>query len=112
MTTEAITRSVVRFIAAGLCEIRGGYLVWRWWREGAAGWVGLVGAAILILYGIVPTFQSAPFGRVYAAYGGVFIILSLAWGMAVDGVSADRYDLLGALICLLGVAVIMYAPRR
>ena len=111
MTTEAITRSVVRFIAAGLCEIRGGYLVWRWWREGAAGWVGLVGAAILILYGIVPTFQSAPFGRVYAAYGGVFVVMSIAWARVVDGFAPDRFDVVVAILCLGGVAVIMYAPR-
>jgi small multidrug resistance family-3 protein len=60
----------------------------------------------------VATFQPDPhFGRILAAYGGVFVAASLAWGMAVDGFRPDRYDLLGAALCLAGVAVIMYAPR-
>jgi small multidrug resistance family-3 protein len=64
------------------------------------------------LYGFVATFQSDPqFGRVLAAYGGVFVAGSLAWGMALDGFRPDRWDVVGALICLIGVAVIMYAPR-
>jgi small multidrug resistance family-3 protein len=106
-----LLRSVVLFALAGLAEIGGGYLVWQWWREGRPWPVGLVGAVVLVLYGIVPTYQAAHFGRVYAAYGGVFVVLSLLWGLAVDGVAPDRYDLAGAALCLLGVAVIMYAPR-
>ena len=73
--------------------------------------VGLLGAAILVLYGIIPTYQAAHFGRVYAAYGGVFVVLSVLWGWGIDRVAPDRYDLLGGLLCLVGVAVIMYAPR-
>jgi len=115
MTTEAnitaVARSAVFFIAAGLCEIGGGYLVWRWWREGAAWPAGALGALILVLYGIVPTFQPAAFGRVYAAYGGVFVVMALAWARVVDGFAPDRFDVLGAALCLAGVAVIMYAPR-
>lgn len=115
MTTEAtiavVARSAVFFIAAGLCEIGGGYLVWRWWREGAAWPAGALGALILVLYGIIPTFQPAAFGRVYAAYGGVFVVMSLAWARVVDGFAPDRFDVLGAALCLAGVAVIMYAPR-
>jgi len=106
-----VAHSIVLFVLAGIAEIGGGYLVWQWWREGGRWPLALAGAAVLFVYGIIPTYQPAHFGRVYAAYGGVFVILSLAWGVAVDGVSADRYDVLGALICLLGVAVIMYAPR-
>jgi len=104
-------RSIGLFIAAGLCEIGGGYLVWQWWRNGAAWIVGLAGAAVLFLYGVVPTYQPAHFGRVYAAYGGVFVVLSIVWGWGIDGVAADRFDLLGAALCLAGVAVIMYWPR-
>ena len=72
---------------------------------------GLVGAAVLVLYGLLPTYQAAHFGRVYAAYGGVFVVLSLLWSWAVDRVAPDRYDLVGGMLCLLGVAVIMYTPR-
>jgi small multidrug resistance family-3 protein len=106
-----VGRSVALFVLAGLCEIGGGYLVWQWWRRGAHPLVGLLGAAALVLYGLVPTYQPAHFGRVYAAYGGWFIVLSILWGWGVDRVVPDRYDLLGALICLAGVGVIMYGPR-
>lgn len=108
---DVVARSMGLFVLAGLCEIGGGYLVWQWWREGAGWWLGLAGAAILFLYGIVPTYQPAHFGRVYAAYGGVFVILSLLWGWGVDRIAPDRYDLLGGALCLAGVAVIMYTPR-
>jgi small multidrug resistance family-3 protein len=66
---------------------------------------------LLVLYGIVPTFQPAHFSRVYAAYGGVFVVLSLLWGWRVDGTQPDRFDLIGAAVVLLGVAVMMYWPR-
>jgi small multidrug resistance family-3 protein len=111
MTTAGLAKSLVLFIVAGLCEIGGGYLVWQWWRQGATWLVGLAGGVALVFYGIVPTYQPAHFGRVYAAYGGVFIVLSLAWGWLIDGVRPDRLDLLGGLVCLAGVAIIMYAPR-
>jgi small multidrug resistance family-3 protein len=106
-----VARSAALFVLAGVCEIAGGYLVWRWWRNGAAWPAGALGALVLLAYGIVPTYQPAHFGRVYAAYGGVFVVLSLLWGWAVDGMAPDRYDLLGAALCLLGVGVIMHAPR-
>ncbi len=85
--------------------------MWLWWREGRPWLLGLVGAVVLVLYGLIPTYQAAHFGRVYAAYGGVFVVLSLLWGWAIDRVSPDRYDLAGVCLCLAGVAVIMYAPR-
>src|SRR5262245_18453895 len=114
MTTDtglgAIARSVCIFIAAGICEIGGGYLVWRWWREGAGWPAGLLGSLTLVLYGFLPTFQAAPFGRVYAAYGGVFVVMSLIWSRFIDGYSPDRVDLVGAALCLAGVAVFMHAP--
>jgi small multidrug resistance family-3 protein len=106
-----IAKSVLLFIAAGLFEIGGGYLVWLWLREGKSIWVALAGAVILVLYGIVPTLQPAHFGRVYAAYGGVFVVMSILWGWKVDHVVPDRFDLAGGLICLIGVCVIMYWPR-
>ena len=109
MTT--IGHSVALFMLAGLCEIGGGYLMWQWWRNGTSWFSGLAGAIILVAYGIIPTYQAAHFGRVYAAYGGVFIVLSVAWGALVDRIAPDRFDLLGTGICLLGVSVIMYWPR-
>jgi small multidrug resistance family-3 protein len=99
------------FVLAGLCEIGGGYLVWQWWRHGANWGIGVLGALVLFLYGIVPTYQPAHFGRVYAAYGGVFVVLSILWGWAIDRMAPDRYDLLGAAISLAGVSVIIYWPR-
>lgn len=99
------------FVLAGLCEIGGGYLVWVSLREGKHWGYALAGAIILILYGVIPTLQPAHFGRVYAAYGGMFIMLSLLWGWSFDGTKPDRFDAIGAIICLAGMTVIMYAPR-
>jgi len=82
-----IAKSITYFILAGLCEIGGGYLVWLWLREGKPISYGLFGAVILVLYGVIPTLQPANFGRVYAAYGGVFIVLSILWGWKIDGVT-------------------------
>jgi small multidrug resistance family-3 protein len=108
---SSILQSIGLFALAGLAEIGGGYLVWLWWRDGRPWPLGLLGAAVLFLYGIIPTYQPAHFGRVYAAYGGVFVVLSVLWGWKIQGLAPDRYDAVGAFICLLGVAVIMYAPR-
>lgn len=104
-------KSSLLFLLAGLLEIGGGYLVWLWWRAGLPWWIGVIGGLVLFLYGGVPTYQPAHFGRVYAAYGGWFVVLSLAWGWAVDRVRPDPQDIAGGLICLVGVAVIMYWPR-
>ena len=106
-----IARSLFFFLLAGLCEIGGGYLMWLWIRDGRGLWVAVLGAAVLVLYGIMPTFQPANFGRVYAAYGGIFIVLSILWGWQIDKIAPDRFDLLGGLIALVGVAVIMYWPK-
>jgi small multidrug resistance family-3 protein len=103
--------SIAAFLLAGVAEIGGGYLVWLWLREGRSPWVGAVGALVLILYGIIPTVQPASFGRVYAAYGGIFVLLSVLCGWRVDGIRPDRPDIIGASICIIGAAVIMYWPR-
>ncbi len=107
-----LLRALLLFALAGLAEIGGGWLVWQFMREGRSWPFGLLGAAVLVVYGIIPTFQSDPhFGRVYAVYGGVFIILSLLWGRLFDGFQADRWDLLGASVCLVGVLIIYFGPR-
>jgi small multidrug resistance family-3 protein len=107
-----LLRSVPLFIVAGLLEIGGGYLIWQWLREGRGVGLGLFGALLLAAYGVAATYQPADFGRVYAAYGGVFIALSLLWAWAIDGRRPDAPDVAGALLCLIGAAVIMYWPRR
>lgn len=108
-----LARSILLFGLAGLAEIGGGYLIWLWLREGRPLWVGALGGIVLFAYGVLPTLQPATldFGKVYAAYGGVFIILSLLWGWAVDGVRPDGPSLVGASIALIGAAIIIYWPR-
>jgi small multidrug resistance family-3 protein len=108
-----LVRSVLLFGAAALFEIGGVWLVWQGVREHKGwAWIG-AGVIALGVYGFVATLQpDASFGRILAAYGGVFVAGSLAWGMVVGGFKPDRWDVTGALICLVGVAVIMYAPRR
>ncbi|HEX9838839.1 MAG TPA: YnfA family protein [Anaerolineales bacterium] len=106
-----ITKSLFYFLLAGLCEIGGGYLIWLWLREDMSIWYAVFGAIVLVFYGIIPTFQTANFGRVYAAYGGIFIVLSILWGWGVDKKVPDRFDIIGGFIALVGVFVIMYWPR-
>ncbi len=107
-----VARSIALFLAAALLEIGGAWLVWQGVREHRGWlWIGL-GVVALGAYGFVATLQpDASFGRVLAAYGGVFVAGSLAWGVVLDGYRPDRYDVTGALVCLVGVAVIVYAPR-
>ena len=106
-----LARSVALFALAGLCEIGGGYLVWLWLRNHRSVFLGVAGGLVLFVYGILPTFQPSHFGRVYAAYGGVFVVLSLLWGWWIDGHRPDAPDVAGGLICLVGVGIIMYWPR-
>ncbi|MGO1244628.1 MAG: YnfA family protein [Sphingobacterium sp.] len=104
-------RSIAIFILAGLCEIGGGYLVWLALREGKPWWIGLIGGVVLAAYGVVATWQTANFARVYATYGGIFIVMSILWAMYFDGFKPDKYDIIGASIALAGVFIIYYAPR-
>jgi small multidrug resistance family-3 protein len=107
-----VVRSLLLFLAAAVCEIGGAWLIWQGVRE-HRGWLWIGGGVLALgVYGFVATLQpDAHFGRILAAYGGVFVAGSLAWGVVADGYRPDRYDVLGALLCLAGVAVIMYAPR-
>ncbi|WP_251032551.1 YnfA family protein [Mesobacillus foraminis] len=106
-------KAVFLFLLAGLAEIGGGYLIWLWLREGQSSLLGLIGGIALALYGVIASLQVFPsFGRVYAAYGGVFIVLSVLWGWWIDKKTPDIYDWIGALICLVGVSVMLLVPRN
>src|ERR671912_1984895 len=109
---KRITITLLFFFIAGLCEIAGGYLVWLWLRDGMSWMVGALGGFVLFLYGIVPTFQPSPFHRIYAAYGGIFIVMALFWGLIFEGIVPDLFDVIGAAIACVGVAIIYYAPRK
>jgi small multidrug resistance family-3 protein len=104
-----VLRALLLFMLAGLAEIWGGWLVWQWLREGKGIGMGIIGGAVLFAYGVIPTLQREPaFGRVYAAYGGIFVVLSILWGRLVEDWQPDRFDLMGAGLALIGVAVIMW----
>lgn len=106
-------KSVLLFAIAAVAEIGGAYLMWIGLKDGRGAWVVILGGAALVAYGAIAALQpSDEFGRVLAAYGGVFIAGSLLWAVAFDSFRPDRYDLIGAAIALIGVAVIMYAPRH
>ena len=106
-----IIKSAFFFITAGLFEIGGGYLIWLWLREGKSVWYGVIGGTILAIYGVLPTLQPGSFERVYAGYGGMFVVLSLLWGWKIDQISPDKFDIAGSIIVLIGVGIIMYWPR-
>jgi small multidrug resistance family-3 protein len=113
LSDSHLLRSTILFVVAGLSEIGGAYLFWQALREGHGALLAALGGLLLVCYGAVVTLQpDIHFGRVLAAYGGVFIAGSLAWGALFDRFQPDRYDIAGAAICLLGVALIMYAPRE
>ena len=109
---KKIAITLLFFLIAGLCEIGGGWLVWLWLRDGMSWMVGALGGFVLFLYGVVPTFQPSQFHRIYAAYGGIFIVMALVWGWIFEGIAPDRFDVIGAAIALAGVAIIFYIPRK
>jgi len=110
--SKTILITLLLFFLAGLCEIGGGYLVWLWLRDNMGWYFGLLGGFVLFLYAIVPTFQPSYFHRIYAAYGGIFIIMSVLWGWFFEGIAPDSYDIIGTVIAIIGVAVIYYMPRK
>jgi small multidrug resistance family-3 protein len=107
-----IVKSLALFVLAGLCEIGGGYLIWQWLKADKPIWYGISGGFILVLYGVIATWQTANFGRVYATYGGIFIVMALLWAWKVDNFKPDKYDIIGAAIALIGACIIIYMPRK
>jgi small multidrug resistance family-3 protein len=110
--SHSIVISILLFFVAGICEIGGGYLVWLWLRETMSWTLGVIGGFVLFLYGIIPAFQPSHFHRVYAAYGGIFIVMAIFWGWILEGTVPDKFDILGTVIASAGVIVIFYIPRR
>ena len=108
---EVVLSTLGLFLFASLLEIGGGYLVWKVLRDHKGKILGVVGALILFSYGIVMTLQPANFGKVYATYGGIFVVMSIIWGYWVDKKKPDRFEIIGSIVVLIGVAVIFYFPR-
>ena len=108
---QNMLRSIALFVIAAISEIGGAYLIWSWRRTGKPVVWALFGLVALFIYSLVQTTQTFSFGRVYTAYGGIFIVTAMLWGWLVDGHMPDRWDAVGAIICLLGVVVILGAPR-
>lgn len=106
-----IFKTILIFILAGIFEIGGGYLMWLSLREDKPLWYGVLGGAVLVLYGMVVTLQTANFAKVYATYGGFFIVLSLLWAFVFDKYIPTKYDIIGAVVALVGVCIIYYSPR-
>ena len=108
---KKVVYSIFFFLLAGLCEIGGGYLVWLWLRADMSWMLGAIGGFILFLYGIIPTFQPTYFHRIYATYGGIFIVMALFWGFFFEREVPDIFDIVGAVVAIAGIIIIFYAPR-
>ncbi len=105
-------KSLILFILTALFEVGGGFLIWLWIKEHKPLYFGIIGMTALILYGILATLQNNEFGRIYAAYGGIFIVFSILWAMGFDGFKPDKWDMMGVGLILLGIFMIMYIPRK
>jgi drug/metabolite transporter superfamily protein YnfA len=115
-TSATIAQSISLFFFAGVAEIVGGWMIWMTMRGDDEGkrpwWFALSGGIILVIYGFIPTFQpTSNFGRLYAAYGGAFIVMSFLFGWSLDGNKPDIGDIVGSIICLVGAAMIYFWPR-
>ena len=104
-----VLRTAVILLVAVAGELGGVYAVWRWRKLGASIWLVPIGLAALLAYAVVQTYQpETRFGRVYAAYAGVFLLGAMAWGWSVEGLKPDRFDVLGAVLVLAGSATILW----
>ena len=106
-----IVTSISIFIFAAFLVISGGYLVWRWLKNHQGKILGLVGGLILFSYAVVMTLQPENFGKVYAAYGGIFVMSSLVWGYWIDKKKPDRFEIFGSTVVLIGIGIMFYFPR-
>ena len=108
---DSLTSLGIFFFAAVL-EISGGYLIWRWLKNHQGKIIGVIGGLVLFSYGVLMTLQPENFGKVYATYGGVFIVMSVFWGWLIDGMPPDQYDIIGTFIAVIGILIIFYYPRK
>ena len=109
--SPVVVRAFAVFLLAGVLEVGGGFGVWKWFREGSPlGW-GILGMGVLALYGIAAALSPLEFGRAYAAYGGVFVVLSIVWGMAFDHFRPDFRDWTGAALILSGIVFMVWGRR-
>ncbi len=104
-------KTLLLFMATALAEIVGCYLPWLWLRKGGSLWLLVPAAACLALFAWLLTLHPTASGRVYAAYGGVYVAMAIGWLWWIDGVKPTRWDLLGAALCVAGMGVIMFSPR-
>jgi small multidrug resistance family-3 protein len=104
-------KTLVLFIATAIAEIVGCYLPYLWLKKDASIWLLVPAAASLALFVLLLTLHPAAAGRVYAAYGGVYVSVAILWLWVVDAVRPTSYDWLGVAVCLMGMAIIMFAPR-
>ena len=106
-----IATSIGIFFFAALLEISGGYLIWRWLKNHQGKIIGIIGGLILFSYAIVMTLQPENFGKVYATYGGIFVVSSLLWGYWIDKKKPDRFEIFGSVVVLIGISIMFYFPR-
>ena len=106
-----ILTSIGIFIFAALLEISGGYLIWRWLKNHQGKIIGLIGGLILFSYSVIMTLQPENFGKVYATYGGIFVVSSLLWGYWIDKKKPDRFEIFGSIVVLIGISIMFYFPR-
>lgn len=99
------------YLLTALAEIAGCYLPWLWLRQDRSAWLLVPGAVCLALFAWLLTLHPAAAGRVYAAYGGVYVVVALGWLWAVDGIRPDAWDVAGGAVTLAGMAIIAFAPR-
>lgn len=102
---------VLLYLATAFAEIVGCYLPWLWIRHGGSAWLLVPAAASLALFAWLLTLHDAASGRVYAAYGWVYIGAAIAWLWAIDGIRPSHWDLIGAVMALLGMAIIAFQPH-
>lgn len=103
--------TVALFVVTALTEIVGCYLPWLWLKRGASAWLLLPAALSLALFAWLLTLHPTAAGRTYAAYGGVYVAVAVIWLWRVDGIEPDRFDLIGSAVAILGMAIILFAPR-